>query len=192
MNPKPTCIIITGQPGAGKSTLAGKIAPRLHLPRLSRDELKEGYVNTFGKSHSDLPNDTNKKVSRQFFSTVEEWLRADISLLIEAAFQHNVWLPAVTQWAQIAQIIVILCHTDPKLTMRRRLDRQVEDATRIFYHGETPIAHSKASGQRPPRHRYVEPKLDVPTLTVDTTDQYRPNIETIIQFIKNHQNGDDL
>ena len=46
MSRKPKCIIITGQPGSGKTTLAKKLGERLWMPVISRDEIKEGYVNT--------------------------------------------------------------------------------------------------------------------------------------------------
>jgi hypothetical protein len=59
MNRKPKCIIITGRPGAGKTTLAKKLGERLSMPVISRDEIKEGYVNTYGVKHDQLPPDTN-------------------------------------------------------------------------------------------------------------------------------------
>jgi adenylate kinase family enzyme len=60
MSSKPTCIIVTGRPGSGKSTLSKKLGRRLCLPVISRDEIKEGYVNTFGVKHEQLPADTNQ------------------------------------------------------------------------------------------------------------------------------------
>lgn len=48
MSRKPKCIIITGQPGSRKTTLAKKLGERLWMPVISRDEIKEGYVNTYG------------------------------------------------------------------------------------------------------------------------------------------------
>jgi len=55
MSRKPKCIIVTGRPGSGKTTLARKLAERLWMPVLSRDEIKEGYVNTFGVKHDQFP-----------------------------------------------------------------------------------------------------------------------------------------
>ena len=48
MNDKPKCVIVAGRPGSGKNTLAVKLARALWMPVVSRDEIKEGYVNTFG------------------------------------------------------------------------------------------------------------------------------------------------
>ena len=98
MTPKPKCVITTGRPGAGKTTLAIRISELLHLPRLSRDELQEGYVTTFGKSHEKLPRDTNRKVSNLFFSVTRTLLASNVSVVVEAAFQHRLWKKAVPEW----------------------------------------------------------------------------------------------
>lgn len=61
----PKCILITGRPGSGKTTLTDKLSKHLYIPKISRDELKEGYVNTFGIKHDLLPKDTNEQPERQ-------------------------------------------------------------------------------------------------------------------------------
>lgn len=92
MSRKPKCII-TGQPGSGKTTLAKKLGERLWMPVISRDEIKEGYVNTYGVKHDQLPPDTNGLVSELFFGIVNQYLAGHISVVIEAAFQHKVGSP---------------------------------------------------------------------------------------------------
>src|SRR5260221_13826096 len=59
MNRKPKCIIITGRAGAGKTTLSKKLGQQLWMPVISRDEIKEGYVNTYGVKHDQLSPDTD-------------------------------------------------------------------------------------------------------------------------------------
>jgi tRNA uridine 5-carbamoylmethylation protein Kti12 len=98
MSDKPKCIIVTGMPGAGKSTLSKELAKLLYMPVISRDEIKEGYVNTFGVRHDELPPDSNRVATETFFDTVSFMLARKISLIVEAAFQHRVWqsLPVAT------------------------------------------------------------------------------------------------
>src|SRR5437660_11700440 len=77
---KPKCIIITGQPGSGKTTLAKKLGERLWMPVISRDDIKEGYVNTYGVKHDQLPPDTNGLVSEWSFGIVNHYLAVHISV----------------------------------------------------------------------------------------------------------------
>lgn len=60
------------------------------MPVISRDEIKEGYVNTFGVRHDQLPTETNGLVIDLFFEIVNRYLEGKISVVVEAAFQHQV------------------------------------------------------------------------------------------------------
>jgi tRNA uridine 5-carbamoylmethylation protein Kti12 len=77
MNPKPQCIIDSGRPGSGETILAAELSRRLCFPKVSRDELKEGYVSTFGVGHDQLPEDTNGKVNEVFFEATLRWIELD-------------------------------------------------------------------------------------------------------------------
>ena len=88
-----------------KTTLSTKLAERLWMPVISRDEIKEGYVNTHGVKHDQLPLATNGMVSNFFFEMVNQHLAGKISVVIEAAFQHKVWEPRVPRslsWAPLS------------------------------------------------------------------------------------------
>jgi adenylate kinase family enzyme len=84
MSRKPKCIIITGRAESGKTTLAKKLGERLWMPVISRDEIKEGYVNTYGVKHDQLPHDTDGLVSDFFFGIVNQYLAGKISVVMEA------------------------------------------------------------------------------------------------------------
>src|SRR5215217_3650460 len=102
MNKKPKCIIVTGRAGAGKTTLSRKLGERLWMPVISRDEIKQGYVNTFGVKHDRLSPDTDGLVTDFFFSVVNQYLGAQISVVIEAAFQHRVWEARITKIIELS------------------------------------------------------------------------------------------
>ena len=50
--PKPLLIVVTGRPGAGKTTLAARLSEEWCLPLVSRDRIKEGLVHTEGRGPS--------------------------------------------------------------------------------------------------------------------------------------------
>ena len=56
MQKLPALIFVTGRPGAGKTSLAHKLAREIRCPALCRDEFKEGFVNTTGDAGR--PGDT--------------------------------------------------------------------------------------------------------------------------------------
>ncbi len=123
MNQKPRCIIVSGRPGSGKTTLAGELSRRLYLPKLSRDEIKEGYVNTFNVKHDQLPKDTNGRVNDVFFEITLNLLKGNVSVVIEAAFQHKLWNLVMPQIQQVAQAYIVVCDLDAETSARRHLDR---------------------------------------------------------------------
>jgi len=127
MNARPKCVIITGRPGSGKTTLSKKLCILLTMPMRSRDELKEGYVNSFGVSHENLSADTNWKVTNLFFSATQMFLKANISVVVEAAFQHKVWEKIMPRWSSVSQLYFVICDVEPNLCVKRHLERGIND-----------------------------------------------------------------
>ncbi len=184
MDRKPKCVVVTGRPGSGKTTLARQLAESLHIPMLSRDELKEGFVSTFGVSHDKLPADTNRKVTKMFFSAVLMFLQARVSIVVEAAFQHKLWQETVPIWSEAGLLCFIIADADPTLCAQRHLDRGLNDPTREFYHGDKRVRVFRETGEFLGPGTYDPPSFDVPTLMVSTTDGYSPDLTDIRAFIE--------
>ena len=179
MGKKPKCIVITGRPGSGKTTLAGELCKRMYLLKISRDEIKEGYVNTFGVKHDRLPKDTNGIVNEVFFETILNLLKGNVSILVEAAFQHKLWDLVVPRINEIALTYIIVCELDAEISARRHLERGLADPNREFYHGDKRVVIFRDTGE------YIPPEYDVPILRVSTTDGYMPSLEEIVKVVKN-------
>ncbi len=181
---KPKCIVITGRPGSGKTTLSLELSKRLHFPRISRDEIKEGYVNTHGLRHDELPEGANGVVNDIFFETSLNLLKAGVSVLIEAAFQHKVWDLGMPKIKEAASVGIILCELSAELSAKRHLDRGLADPRREFFHGDKRVAVFRETGILEPGEAYVPPQYPVPTLNVSTVDGYQPGLESMEDFVK--------
>jgi len=195
MNIKPMCIIVTGRQGSGKSTFAAKLARGLWMPLVSRDEIKEGYVNTFGIKHDELPPNTNGLVTDLFFEIVDQYLAGNISVVIEAAFQHQVWEPRMPKILELADVWIVLCTVETQVAARRSLQRGLDNPDREFYHGDNRVVHYKKTGEILTPADYTPPRFNVPTIEVSTDGEYVPSIDEIVKQIQlsntQHDKGSD-
>lgn len=184
MNNKPKCIIVTGRAGAGKTTLSKKLGRQLWMPVISRDEIKEGYVNTFSVKHDQLPPDTDGFVSNFFFDTVFQYLTNKVSVIIEAAFQHQVWEWKMPKFLELSNPLIIICSVDEETAAQRHLQRGLANPRREFYHDDKRVAIYRATGEIGTPKPYVAPNFDMPTLYVSTENPYSPNLNEITHQIQ--------
>jgi len=183
MDATPRCIVVSGRPGSGKTTLAGELSRRLYLPKVSRDEIKEGYVNTFGVKHDQLPEDTNGKVNEVFFATSLNLLISNVSVVLEAAFQHKLWALVVPRIQEVAHTYFVICDLDAETSARRHLERGLSDPSREYFHGDKRVKIYKETGEFSPGGPYDAPHFEAPTMRVSTIEGYKPDIEQIIAFV---------
>ena len=154
------------------------------MPVISRDEIKEGYVNTYDVKHDHLPPDTNSLVSDLFFEIVNQYLTGSISVVIEAAFQHKVWEPRMPKILELASPLIVLCSADSAVAAKRHLQRGLENPNREFFHGDKPVSHYRETGEILSPESYAAPRFNVPTIQVSTEREYVPGIDEIVKQIQ--------
>lgn len=178
---KPLLIVVTGSPASGKTTLAHHLAAKIHCPLLSRDELKEGLLNTLDLAHAQLEPSADQVVYDTFFETIDLLLSKGISIIAEAAFQDKLWKPKLVNFSEKAAIKILICKTNPELIKSRFTNRFLNDPDRKKYHGDPSLSQGQSTSLV---ENYKPVNMNTPTLQVDTTNDYHPSIEEIVNFIK--------
>jgi predicted kinase len=174
-------VVVTGSPASGKTTLAHVLANKINCPLLSRDELKEGLINTLELSHSQADRSIDLQVYETFFETIELLISKKISLVVEAAFQDKLWRPKLLNLLQKATIKIIICKAGTDLIKARFENRLSGNPDREKFHGDQSLTPEQIASLI---DHYKPVNMEIATLEVDTTQNYDPDLKEIINFIR--------
>src|SRR4051794_41590289 len=114
--PLPRLVVVTGPPGAGKTTIAAALRERLGLPLIAKDTLKEALAEALevaGDRHA-----SQRLGAATFdvqFGIVRELLVSGVSLIAEGNFQAR-WFENLPP----AEIVQVHVTAEPD-TLRQRL-----------------------------------------------------------------------
>jgi predicted kinase len=102
-------VVVTGPPASGKSTLARQLAVELHMPYLSKDELKERLYEVFGDG-DDLEDRIERAALAMLLSVARSNLEATVGVLLESNFRAPEDAPLLAELP--ATILQVHCRGD--------------------------------------------------------------------------------
>lgn len=172
---KPLMILVSGAPGAGKTTLARKLAEYLRVPHIPRDDVFRGIKLTRG-------GDVNKSDAGLipiYFGVLKHMLQADIGLVTDGTLYRGLSEKDVReQFVPIA--VVINVHVRAKNEYDRFVKRESE---REGWSDEWVRAHMDRLKEI--YNDTVDPlDFGVPVIEVDATDGYKPAMPDIVARIR--------
>jgi predicted kinase len=171
----PTLVVISGPAGSGKTTLAHKLALRIGCPALCRDEIKEGMVASNPSFVPAISDPLTIRTYDVFFAAIALFLKAEVTHLAEAAFQHAAWSRGLQPLTDLATLKIIRCQVSDEVARQRAMARMRAEPNRA--------AHADAEHFSTPR-TFDAIHLDAPTLDVDTSNGWHPDLEEIASFCR--------
>jgi predicted kinase len=182
----PLLIIISGPPGAGKTTLAHWISQELRLPLIYRDGLKETLFESLGWSDREW----SRRLGRASYDLLHYVLETHIgfghSCIVESNFEAAF---ANTSFQQLRQKYAfepfqIQCVADPDALMRR-CNQRVRSGQRHPGHADE-LDYPESVPDLPKEQQIVQGKIDIggAYVVLDTTDLEAVDHRELLQAIK--------
>jgi predicted kinase len=170
-------VLVGGAPGAGKTTLALALAKRLGIAVLTKDDIKESLAEVLGVGDRARSRELGVASYEVMRAVATRILASGAPVILEANFHRDRSTPWLRELARLAEARVVHCCASDALCRERFMARGAA-GLRHPVHLDREILENEW-----PDTAEFELDLGVPTLAVDTSDGYRPDLDAIVKFI---------
>lgn len=177
---KPTIIYVSGAPGSGKTTLARHLSMQLNIPQISSD-LVHGGIAFVRPDH-----DRGETIRDIFVPHMINTSKLGVSFVVDHVLQKSMASETIiAKLKEHANVLYIHTQTSDPIT---RYKHNIETSESMDVNNRKDHllarAHYHANNLDNTMHKI---ELDVPTLVVNTDENYNPNLEKIVKFIQSHK-----
>ena len=165
-------VVISGPPGAGKTTIGSKIASSFNFAILSKDNIKESLFDSLGYSGRSWSRKIGIASLDVLFLVVEKVVAAGGTIVAEGNFDRRYHVDPINSIIERARCAAIRvhCHASNAVLMNR-MDARRSVGQRHPGHKEDSAQDQLAYVTRCLRDRIWEPdSIKAPVIRVDTTD----------------------
>lgn len=177
---QPTIIVISGLPGAGKTTLGHNLANFMKLPFLAKDEIREILFNHFGSDSKNMPmiRDATYEV---LYSTIKKIVSAGKSVIIESNFEEQFATPQLQSLKNEfnCALFQIFCSVEAKIAFAR-FQKRSQEGSRHHLHA----THNTFEEYKKSLMDNREYHLSLPGITIDMTKPELINIAEVVGKIR--------
>jgi len=121
-------IVVTGLPGAGKSTLARELGRRYRLPLLAKDFIKESLLDVLGAADAAHSRKLSDASFATMFRLAAEWVREGDSFILEGNLRPGEHEAALRDALASVRVIQLLCRVPEGERLARLAAREHDPA----------------------------------------------------------------
>jgi predicted kinase len=179
----PLLLLVSGPPGAGKTTLGKQIAHDLKIPFFNKDGIKETLFDTLGWRDRDWSRQLGIASALLLFHCIERQLEAGQAVVAESAFHAAYDAPRVRALQEQfhCRVLEVYCTAAPDVLLARFLER-AQSSQRHPGHGETAQLEELRANLLNGIYRPLSE--DGAALMVDTTDLAQFDYQSLLQIIR--------
>ncbi|HLZ07560.1 MAG TPA: AAA family ATPase, partial [Chloroflexota bacterium] len=174
-------ILVGGAPATGKTTLAKCLGEELGYPFLNKDLIKESLFDALGSPDRVRSAQLSIASYLVLYRIARRLIDAGTSHVLESNFQRGVSEKELLPLVQTSRAVLIHCGATTE-ALARRYARRASDGSRHPGHHDGALGSTDL--ERLANGVYAPLDLPIPILRVDTTGPYRPEFETIVEFVR--------